>query len=180
MVYLILANGFEETEAVTVVDILRRADIQIKTVSIMEDRLVYGAHGMGLEADTLFKEVDFGTCSMAVLPGGMPGTLNLCNYKPLSEELMALNNEGKPLAAICAAPMVLGRLGLLKGKRATIYDGMEEELAGADYINKDVVADKGIITSKGPGTAMIFALSLVAYIKGEEKAAEVRAALLYR
>lgn len=180
MVYLMLANGFEEIEAVTVVDLMRRADIQIKTVSIMDEKAVYGTHGMALEADILFKEADFSTCSMAVLPGGMPGTTNLCNYKPLSEELIKLSNEGKPIAAICAAPKVLARLGLLKGKRATIYEGMEVELMGADWINQDVVVDRGIITSKGPGTAMKFGLALISYIIGEEKAAEIRSKLLYK
>lgn len=179
MVYLILANGFEEIEAVTVTDLLRRADIQIKTVSIMEDKLVYGAHGMGVEADILFKEVDFGTCSMMVLPGGMPGTMNLDNYQPLKEELITLNNINKPIAAICAAPMVLGHLGILKGRRATIYEGMEEELTGAECCRNNVVIDGNITTSKGPGTAMIFGLALIKQIKGEQVAEKIRADLLY-
>lgn len=180
MVYLMLANGFEEVEAVTIVDLLRRADVQIKTVSIMDERQVYGAHGVAVEADTLFKEVDFNTCSMAVLPGGMPGTTNLCNYKPLTEELLELRKAGKPLAAICAAPMVLGRLGILKGQRATIYEGMEDELIGADPINQNVVVSDKIITSKGPGTAMEFALILVAFLKGEDAARKLKRELLYK
>jgi len=181
MIYLMLANGFEEIEAVTVVDLLRRADIQIKTASIMDEKLVYGAHGMALEADIMFKEIDFTTCTMAVLPGGMPGTMNLCNYKPLAEELLELRRKNKPVAAICAAPMVLGRLGILKGKRATIYDGMEDELAGADIIKKqNVVIDGDVITSRGPGTAIEFALAIIGFLKGPDKASEIRSDILYR
>jgi DJ-1 family protein len=180
MVYLMLANGFEEVEAVTVVDLLRRADIQIKTASIMGERTVFGAHGIAMEADMLFKEIDFSTCSMAVLPGGMPGTTNLCNYKPLGEELLELKKAGKPIAAICAAPMVLGRLGLLQGQKATIYEGMESELIGAESINQSVVVSGSIITSKGPGTAMDFALTLIAYIKGADVAKQINRDLLYR
>ncbi len=131
MVYVFLATGFEEVEALTAVDLLRRADIQVKTVSIMEDKLVYGSHGIGVEADILFKEGLYDRCAMLILPGGMPGTINLCNHGELNEELKLFYEAGKPIAAICAAPMVLGRAGLLSGHEATIYDGMEEELAGA-------------------------------------------------
>jgi 4-methyl-5(b-hydroxyethyl)-thiazole monophosphate biosynthesis len=180
MIYLMLANGFEEIEAVTVVDLLRRADIQIKTVSIMDEKQVYGSHGIAVEADMLFKEVDFSTCTMAVLPGGMPGTTNLCNYRPLADELLELRRKNRPVAAICAAPMVLGRLGILRGKRATIYEGMEKELTGADVIKQNVVVDGDIITSKGPGTAIEFALAIIAYVKGEERASEIRGDILYR
>ena len=126
MVYVFLAGGFEEIEALTVIDLLRRADIQVKAVSVMEDKMVYGAHGVGVEADILFKEGLYDKCAMLILPGGMPGTENLCNHRALNEELKEFYASGKPLAAICAAPMVLARAGLLKGHRATIYDGMEQ------------------------------------------------------
>lgn len=97
MVYLFLANGFEEIEALTVVDLLRRAELQVKTVSVMEDRLVYGAHGIGVEADILFDQGDYGRCAMLVLPGGMPGTTNLCNHRVLNEELKKFYQAGKPV-----------------------------------------------------------------------------------
>ena len=126
MVYVFLAGGFEEIEALTVFDLLRRADIQVKAVSVMEDKMVYGAHGVGVEADILFKEGLYDKCAMLILPGGMPGTENLCNHRALNEELKEFYASGKPLAAICAAPMVLARAGILKGHRATIYDGMEQ------------------------------------------------------
>lgn len=180
MVYVFLATGFEELEALTVVDLLRRADIQVKTVSIMEDKLVYGSKGVGIEADILFKEGSFDTCSMLILPGGMPGTTNLCNHKELCEELRIFNENGKAIAAICAAPMVLGRAGILQGHKATIYDGMEEELTGAQYVDDDVVVSGNVITSKGPGTAMNFALSIIEYIKGGKMAEEIAGELLYK
>lgn len=179
MVYVFLANGFEEIEALTVVDLLRRADIQVKTVSVMEDKLVYGSRGVGVEADILYRQGDYERCAMMVLPGGMPGTTNLCNHRELNEELKAFCEKGKPVAAICAAPMVLGRAGLLRGHRATIYKGMEAELIGAQPSPEKVVVSGNIITSMGPGTAMDFALSIIAYLKDEQKAEAVAAELLY-
>lgn len=180
MVYVFLANGFEEIEALTAVDLLRRANIQVKTVSIMEDKLVYGSHGIGVEADILFKEGLYDKCAMLVLPGGMPGTTNLCNHRELNEELKHFYEAGKPIAAICAAPMVLGRGGLLAGHEATIYEGMEEELVGAVGRDEKVVVSGNIITSKGPSTAMDFSLSLIEYLKGTECAEAVAAELLYK
>lgn len=180
MVYVFLANDFEEIEALTAVDLLRRAEIQVKTVSIMEEKLVYGAHGIGVEADILFREGLYDKCAMLILPGGMPGTTNLCNHKDLNEELKEFAAAGKPIAAICAAPMVLGRAGLLAGHTATIYEGMEEELTGAVHSSEKVVVSGNIITSKGPGTAMDFALGIIAYLKGAEKAREIAAELLYK
>lgn len=179
MVYVFLAGGFEEIEALTAVDLLRRAEIQVKTVSIMEDKLVYGAHGVGVEADILFKEGLYDRCAMLILPGGMPGTENLCNHRELNEELKEFYAAGKPVAAICAAPMVLGRAGLLEGHTATIYEGMEDELVGAVHSSQKVVVSGNVITSKGPGTAMDFALALIAYLKGDEKAEEIKKELLY-
>lgn len=179
MVYVFLANGFEEIEALTAVDLLRRADIQVKTVSVMEDRLVYGSRGVGVEADILFREGNYEKCAMLILPGGMPGTTNLCNHRELNEELKNFYAAGKPIAAICAAPMVLGRAGLLGGHKATIYSGMEEELIGAVPVDEKVVVSGNIITSKGPGTAMDFALSIIEYLSGGQKAREIAEELLY-
>lgn len=180
MVYVFLAGGFEEIEAMTTVDLLRRAEIQVKTVSIMEEKLVYGAHGIGVEADILFKEGLYDRCAMLILPGGMPGTTNLCNHKELNEELKAFAAAGKPVAAICAAPMVLGRAGLLRGEKATIYPGMEEELIGAEVSKEPVVVSGNFITSRGPATAMEFALTLVERLKDKETADRLRADLLCR
>lgn len=180
MVYVFLAHGFEEIEALTTVDLLRRADIQVKTVSIMEEKLVYGAHGIGVEADILFQVADFKRCAMLVFPGGMPGTTNLCNHTELIEEVKAFYAAGKPLAAICAAPMVLAKAAVFDGHEATIYPGMEQELTGAIPTAGNVVKSGQLITSKGPGTAMDFALTLIAELKGEETAQEIREELIYR
>lgn len=180
MVYIFLANGFEEIEAVTVTDLFRRAGIQVKTVSLMEDKLVYGSRGIGIEADILFREGDYERSAMLILPGGMPGTENLCNHRDLNMVLKAFYRSGKPVAAICAAPMVLGRLGILRGHEAVIYPGMEKELIGASAGEKDVVLSENIITSKGPATAMKFALKLIEILKGRERAEEVAEGLLYR
>lgn len=180
MVYVFFAHGFEEIEALTVVDLLRRADVQVKTVSIMEDKLVYGAHGIGIEADILLRAADFKNCAMLVFPGGMPGTTNLCNHKELIEEVKQFYAAGKTLAAICAAPMVLAKAGLFDGHEATIYPGMEAELTGAVPAAGNVVKSGQLITSKGPGTAMDFALALIEELKGREKAEEIREELIYR
>ncbi len=180
MVYVFFAHGFEEIEALTVVDLLRRADVQVKTVSIMEDKLVYGAHGIGIEADILLRAADFKNCAMLVFPGGMPGTTNLCNHKELIEAVKQFYAAGKTLAAICAAPMVLAKAGLFDGHEATIYPGMEAELTGAVPAAGNVVKSGQLITSKGPGTAMDFALALIEELKGREKAEEIREELIYR
>lgn len=180
MVYVFLAHGFEEIEALTAVDLMRRADIQVKTVSIMDDKLVYGAHGIGVEADILFKEAMFDTCQMLVFPGGMPGTTNLCNHRELKDELQDFAKTGKLVAAICAAPMVLAKAGLFDGHQATIYPGMEKHLSGAVPSKEKVVKSGNLITSKGPGTAMDFALALIGELKGESVMQEIKDELIYR
>lgn len=180
MVYVHLAEGFEEVEATTIVDLLRRAEIEVKTVSIMDDKLVTGAHGMSLQADLLFEEADYDNCEMIVLPGGMPGALHLKNHDDLGEIIMEFGMTGKNLAAICAAPMVLDARGALNHKTATIYPGMQDELHMASYIDCGVVEDGNIITSKGPAYAIDFALAIVEKIKGKSASDEVAQGLLYR
>lgn len=160
-VYVHLAEGFEEIEAITVVDVLRRASLEVRTVAIGKSKMVKGTHGICVESDLYFEDANYEACSMIVLPGGMPGTLHLKEHKGLRETLLDFYEKEKWIAAICAAPMILGELDLLKGKAATIYTGMEEHLKGARTLNQRVVQDKHIITSKGPGTAMEFALKLV-------------------
>jgi len=178
MVLVHLAEGFEEIEALTVVDLLRRVDIPVGTVSVTGERLVKGAHDIQISADYMFEEIDYEKCEMIVLPGGLPGTYGLRDHKGLTEQIVKFNNEGKALAAICAAPMVLGGLNLLEGKKATMYTGMEEYLKGAEAVNDKVVTDGNIITSKGPGTAMLFALEIVRFIKGDEIMEDLRKDLL--
>jgi len=166
-VYIHLANGFEEIEAITVVDVLRRASVAVQTVSIGEEKMVTGAHGIRVEADLLFQDADYQLCEMLVFPGGMPGTLNLKEHSGLKKELIAFNENKKWIAAICAAPMILGELGILKDIEAIIYPGMEKYLIGAKITEQRVVQAEHIITAKGPGTAMEFALKLVELLTDE-------------
>jgi len=180
MIYLHLAKGFEEIEAVTVVDILRRGGVPIKTVSLEPQLEVTGSHSITIKADLLFEEADYESCEMMVFPGGMPGTTNLLNHRELMETMVRHAVSGKPVAAICAAPMLFGQAGLLKGKRATIYPGMEDELIGAMVSSEHVVIDGNIITSKGPGTAMDFALALVGFVKGQETQEKLKGGLILK
>lgn len=178
MVYVMLTKDFEEIEALTVIDLLRRADIDARLVSVMPEKTVTGAHGVPVTADCLLAETgeDF---EMIVLPGG-PGAPAMLKNRPLTEKILYAAQQGKKLAAICAAPMILGRLGLLKGRQATIYDGMENELTGAQHAPGPVVVDGNIITSKGPGTAMDFGLALIGELAGEKREKTVKTELLYR
>lgn len=179
-VYVHLATGFEEIEALTVVDVLRRAQIDVESVSVTGDLLVEGAHGIKVQADLLFEDGDYDNLGMIVLPGGIPGTPNLGAHKGLMEKIDQFVKEDRPLAAICAAPMLLGEAGYLQGKRATIYPSMEDYLKGAIVEGNDVERDGNIITSKGPATAFEFALAIIEIIKGPEEAAIVGKGLLLK
>lgn len=180
MVYIHLAEGFEEVEALTAVDILRRAGIDAKTLSITGKKMVTGTHGIPVEADLLYEEADYPACEMIVLPGGLPGATNLEAHEGLAKHIVCFSkDEHKKLAAICAAPMVFGTCGILHGKKATIYPGMEEELKDGQATGETVTVDGNIITGMGPALAMEFALTLVAELKGKAAADEVAGGLLY-
>ena len=133
MIYFFLATGFEDIEMIAPLDIVRRAGIQAQTVSITGEKIVTSAHGVGFVADTLLDEIDFSNADMLVLPGGLPGAANLDACQPLCDGIMKHYRAGKKLAAICAAPMVYGHLGILDGIKATCYPGFETELTGAQY-----------------------------------------------
>ena len=178
-VYLFLAEGFEEIEGLTVVDLLRRANIDIIMVSITGDNHVTGSHQITTMADALFEDVDYSDAEMLVLPGGLPGTINLLEHKGLDRLLRDFASEDRKLAAICAAPRVLGTKGLLKGKKATCYPGNEDALLGAHVINTAVVNDGNITTGKGMGTAIDFSLSLIKTLKGSEEASRIAQAIQY-
>ena len=178
MILVHLAYGFEEIEALTSVDIMRRVGMDAYLVSMEEDIYVEGAHGITVKADFMFDEIDYSKCEMIVLPGGLPGAHNLRDHQGLREVIIKFAEEGKGLAAICAAPLVFGDLGILEGRKATIYPGMEEELKGAEHLDFPVVRDMNIITSQGPATAMKFALAIVSYFKGKEVADELEEDLL--
>jgi len=177
-IYLFLALGFEEIEAIATIDVLRRAGLDVKSVSISDDLKVTGAHGISVEADCLYPEVNFTEAEMLILPGGMPGTKNLNAHEGLKAALTQHAKAGKPLAAICAAPMILGQLGLLDGKEATCYPGNEVHLKGAILSEYMIVQDGNIITASGPGVAAEFALQIVEHFLGEEKMEEISKALL--
>lgn len=176
--FVFLAEGFEEIEALGTVDVLRRAGIEVTTVSINNDKCVKGAHNITVTADFCFGEASFDGADALILPGGMPGSKNLNECEPLKEALLQQYRENRIVAAICAAPLVLGGLGLLKGKKATCYPGFEPTLIGAEVTGAPVVTDENVITGKGPGFVFTFALALVAAIKGEAVAEEVAAGLL--
>lgn len=180
MVNVYLAEGFEEIEALTIVDLLRRAGISVQTVSTGSGLKVTGTHGVTVEADVIFDEADNDSCEMLVLPGGLPGADNLGAHKGLTDALKKAAASGRKVAAICAAPMVLGDCGILEGKKATIYPGMEDRLTGAEPQSDGAVADGNVITGKGPAFAMEFALALITDLAGSEKAGEVADGLLYR
>lgn len=177
--YVFLAEGFEEVEALTPIDLLRRAGVEVTTVSVTGEKAVCGSHQIPVVADTLFEDVKFDDADLLVLPGGMPGTLNLKAHQELAELLEASYENKTYIAAICAAPMVFGGLGFLKGRKASIYPGMEDELIGAEVTYDSVSVDGHVITSRGVGTAIPFALELIALLCGREKADQIGKAIVY-
>ena len=177
MVIVLLANGFEEIEALTPVDMLRRAGVDTKTVGI-GGITVTGSHGITVTADMLPEDVDLDEVDMAVFPGGMPGSLNLDASEFTDKVIEKLTKSGARLAAICAAPLVFGRRGLLKGKRATCYPGFESELTGATVCTDAVVTDGSITTAKGMGAALAFSKELISLIISPECAARISAAIM--
>ena len=178
-VSVILADGFEEVEALTVVDLLRRATIYVDTVSITEDYTVHGAHGINVQTEDLFEEVNFVESDMIVLPGGMPGTKNLDAHAGVRRVVKGFYDEGKKIAAICAAPTVLGNMGLLKGKRVSCYPSMEKEIQGAVISGGSVTVDGNIMTSRGVGTAVDCARPRIEVRSGPAKAKEIAESIVY-
>jgi 4-methyl-5(b-hydroxyethyl)-thiazole monophosphate biosynthesis len=178
-VYVFLAEGFEEVEALLPVDLLRRAGVEAEMVSVTGNRMVKSSHSVKIEADRLYEEIKVKEADMLVLPGGMPGTRNLAAHTGLCEALKSFHKEGKPVAAICAAPSVLGANGILEGKRATCYPGFEGELKGAKVVAEPSVTDGNVITGKGAGAATEFALALVEKLISKEKALEIKAQIQF-
>ena len=178
-VSVLLADGFEEVEALTVVDLLRRATIYVDTVSITEEYTVHGSHGINVQTEDLFEEVNFVESDMIVLPGGMPGPKHLDEHAGVRRVVKDFFEDGKKIGAICAAPTVLSNLGILKGKRVTCYPAMEKEIQGAALTGAPVTVDGNIITSQGVGTAIDFALKLIEVLSGKEKAEEIAESIVY-
>lgn len=173
-----LAEGFEEVEALTVVDVLRRAGLAVKTVSVPGTQVVTGAHGIPVLADEAIGNLQEDDVEMIVLPGGLPGATNLDAHEGLSRMVNSFAAAGKPLAAICAAPLVFGNRGLLDGRKATCYPGFEKYLGKADYTAAMVETDGNFITGKGPGAAMAFAFAIAEKYVGAAKVSELKQGMI--
>lgn len=174
-----MATGFEEVEMLTVVDILRRADMDVAIVSVMDKLQVKGAHNICVEADYLWGEVDYDSYDLIFLPGGMPGTKNLGAHAGVVEQIKKFAADGRRVAAVCAAPSVLGENGLLEGKKAVCYPGFEDKLKGATVLEEKVVTDGNITTSRGMGTCIALALELVSLYQGEKVAEKIGKGIIY-
>lgn len=175
MIYVLLANGFEEIEALTPIDLLRRAGKSVTTVAIGGERSVRGSHGITVTADALIEDIDGAEIAeLTVLPGGMPGSANIAASEAALELIRATAANGGRLAAICAAPMVLGELGLLRGKRAVCFPGFEKHLKDAVISKEKVVTDGLVTTAKGAGASMSFALELVSLLCGSDVSEKIK------
>lgn len=178
--FVFLADGFEEVEALTAVDVLRRAGMPVRTVSISSSLQVTGAHGISVKADAIYESTLFGNPGWLILPGGLPGADNLYKFAPLQGLLrqQAESADGH-IAAICAAPaVVLGKLGLLKGHKATCYPGFENLLEGAEYVDAHVVVDRKFVLGNGPASALEWALAIVTVQLGQQKSRNVANGML--
>jgi 4-methyl-5(b-hydroxyethyl)-thiazole monophosphate biosynthesis len=173
MVYIFLANGFEEIEAITPIDLLRRAGADVKLVGI-GGKAIVGRSNITVTCDVTEDNVRYEDVEMVILPGGMPGTKNLEKSRVVTDFIKKAYIDGKKVAAICAAPMILGKLGLLEGRKATCFPGFEEYLKGANLSHDSVCVDSNIITAKGAGVAVKFGLTLIKELFGKEVSDEIR------
>ena len=178
-VYVFLAEGFEEIEGLTVVDLLRRAGIEVKMIGIDNREYVTGSHGICVKTDGKITDFDFKSAEALVLPGGMPGTKHLGECEALKRILLMADAAQSRIGAICAAPSVLGELGILEGRHAVCYPGFEEKLKGASVGMEPVAVDGHITTSRGMGTAIDFGLALIAQISVESEARRVGKGIMY-
>ena len=178
-VYAFLAEGLEEVECLAVVDVLRRSGVEVTLVSVGETKEIVGSHGIRLTADALFEETNPDQADILFLPGGMPGTKNLQAHQGLAEATRKAAKQGRRIAAICAAPSILGTMGLLKGRTATCYPGFEDMLEGASYTSQGVITDGNITTSRGLGYALALGLELIRLLQGPQQAERIREAVQY-
>lgn len=179
MICIFLADGFEMIETLTPCDILHRAELDVRLVSVNGKEFVRSTHGVDVKADLKLCEIDPNALDMMILPGGMPGAKNLYESQVLISLLLAHAEQNKPIAAICAAPFVLGKCGILNGKNATCYPGFENDLIGAHHSPCGVVVDGNIITAKGMGVSLEFALAICELLCGKEKRNEIAKAIMY-
>lgn len=176
-VYAFLAEGLEEVECLAVVDVLRRSGIDVTMVSITGAKEVTGSHGIRFMADALFEEVDMDKADMLFLPGGMPGTEHLKECQELETVIQKANKQGRRIAAICAAPSILGAMGILKGKTATCYPGFEDQLSGVSYTSQGVVTDGNITTARGLGYALALGIELIRLLQGPLQAQKIASSI---
>ncbi len=176
---LFLATGFEEIEAINTIDVLRRGGLDLNIISVSGMDFVEGAHNIAVKSDALFFSIDYDEYDLFILPGGMPGAENLRKHEGLCDLLVRANEEGKNIAAICAAPYVLGELGILKGKKATCYPGYEGALEGADILEQDVVKDGNVITGRGAGVAIAFGLEILKWSHSDEGVRSLADKMIY-
>ena len=177
---IFMADGCEEIEGLTVVELVRRAGIEIEMISVSGEKNVTGSHKIAFQTDVSKADADFASYDGIVLPGGMPGTTHLMEDDTVNRVIKEFATSGKLVAAICAAPSVLGNAGLLEGKKATCYPGVEGKLTGADFVTDPVTKDGNIITSRGLGTAIEFAAEIVAYLLDESAAKSLKESVVYR
>ncbi len=177
---IFMADGCEEIEGLTVVDLVRRAGIEIEMISVSGEKTVTGSHRIAFQTDVGKADADFASYDGIVLPGGMPGTTHLMEDDTVNRVIREFASSGKLVAAICAAPSVLGNAGLLVGKKATCYPGVEGKLTGADFVTDPVAKDGNIITSRGLGTAIEFAAEIVAYLIDEDAADSLKNSIVYK
>lgn len=174
-VYAMIADGTEEVECLAVLDVLKRAGVEVILVAAKDSKNVVSSHQVRIEADAVVTEIDFSDADVIFVPGGMPGSEHLSDCKPLIAALHQADRENRRIAAICAAPaVVLGRHGLLEGRTATCYPGYENELNGADYTNQGVFTDGNITTARGVGFAIDLGLELVRLLAGKEAAVNIK------
>lgn len=178
-IYLFLADGFEEIEAIAPIDIFRRADIKLTTVSISDSPIVTGAHNVKIFADILFAELQYDNDSLLFLPGGLPGTTNLESHQGLKYLIQNHSTQGGKIAAICAAPSILGKMNLLDGKEAICYPGFEDTLLGSSISKSNIVKSGSVFTAKAAGLAIQFALDIVSDLKGKELANQIKESIYY-
>lgn len=180
-VYVFLANGFEDVEALIPVDVLRRGGVEVVTVSVVEDsQVVESAHKVQIVADAMFEDCDFADADLLVLPGGMPGASNLNAHDGVRQALLRQAAAGKRFAAICAAPLVLGGLGLLRGKRATCYPGFEQTLDGATNTGDLCTVDGMVTTGEGPAAAFPFAYTLLEQLVSKQIADQIAEGMRFK
>lgn len=177
--FIFLATGYEEVEMLTVVDMLRRAEITIDMVSVTDSLAVTSSHNVTIQADRLLSDTNFDEAQILILPGGVPGTPNLRACQPLCDKLQEFAQNGKKLAAVCAAPTVLASLGILEGKKATCYPTFADKLESGEYVKQPVVQDGNVITSRGMGTCIEFAAAIIEALKDKATADEVKEKIIY-